>query len=85
MSSKYRDAVIRAARTFGQGFLGVLILTAVPILRDMVSAVVGGGEITIDLNAWQNIALAALAGGLIALISFVQNAVEDKTGKAALK
>lgn len=73
-----KDALRRAARTFGQAFVGVLALTAIPVLRDIVQAAVGGGEIKIDLNAWQNIALAALAGGFIALISWAQNMLEDK-------
>lgn len=58
---------------------------AIPALNSLISSVASGGEVEIDVNIWQGIAIAAVAGGLIALISFGQNAVEDKTGKALLK
>lgn len=73
-----KDAIRRAARTFGQAFIGVLALTAIPVLRDIMGAAIGGGEVKIDLTVWQNIIFAALAGGFIALISYLQNAGEEK-------
>lgn len=80
------DAVVRAIRTFVQGFVGILALVAIPVLSNIVSSVVNGGDaVMIDLNLWKNIALAAIAGGMIALVSFVQNALEDKSGKTLLK
>ena len=75
------DAMRRALRTFVQGFLGVLALVAVPALTDLVQAVASGGEVAIDVNFWQGVAVAALAGGLIALISWGQNVLEQATGK----
>lgn len=79
--SKWRDIFIRAGRTFGQGFVGVLALLAIPILNKLIQDVAGGGEVTIDVNLWQSIGLAAAAGGFIALISFLQNWFEESTGK----
>jgi hypothetical protein len=78
------DAVKRAVRTFAQGFVGTLVLLAVPVLNNLVQAVAGGGEVTLDVSAWQSIGIAAVAGGMIALVSWAQNALEDKTGTAVL-
>jgi hypothetical protein len=74
------DALRRAARTFFQGVIGVLVLLAVPVLNQLIQSVAGGGEVTIDLDLWRSIGIAAVAGGVIALIAFLQNALEDRTG-----
>jgi hypothetical protein len=74
------DALRRAARTFLQGVVGVLVLLAVPALNQVIQAVASGGEVVIDVDLWRSIGIAALAGGVIATISFVQNVLEDKTG-----
>lgn len=79
------DALKRALRTFIQGFVGVLAIVAVPALKDLISSVASGGDVDIDVNLWQGIAVAAVAGGVIALIAWAQNAVEDSTGKTLLK
>lgn len=80
------DPIRRAIRTFLQGFVGVLALVAVPLLSNIVSSVVNGGnDVMIDLNIWKNIGIAAIAGGVISLVAFVQNALEDRSGKALLK
>lgn len=82
-----KDALKRAARTFVQGAVGIFALAAIGPLNALITGVVSGGgsDVTIDLNLWRNIGLACLAGGVIALVSLLQNAVEDKTGKTALK
>lgn len=74
------DAIRRAVRTFFQGAIGVLVLIAVPVLNQLIQAVGAGGAVVIDVDLWQSIGIAALAGGVIALIAFLQNALEDKTG-----
>jgi hypothetical protein len=76
------DALRRAARTFFQGVIGVLVLLAVPVLNQLIQSVADGGEVTIDLDLWRSIGIAAVAGGVIALISFLQNWLEDSTGSA---
>lgn len=79
------DAVRRAIRTFIQGFIGVLALVAVPQLTNIVNDAVDGRAISVSLDVWQSIVFAAIAGGVIALISWAQNELEDTTGKAVLK
>ena len=78
------DALKRALRTFVQGFIGVLALLALPVLNALIQAVAGGGTVNIDVDAWQSIGIAAVAGGVIALISWAQNELEAKTGKDLL-
>ena len=79
------DALRRAIRTFLQGFVGVLALVAVPLLSNIVSSVVNGGnDVVVDLNIWKNIAIAAIAGGVISLVAFVQNALEDRNAMPKL-
>lgn len=78
------EALKRAIRTFAQGFIGVLALVAIPQLNAMVQAVVGGDAIELHIDVWQGIVIAAIAGGAIALISWAQNALEDKTGTTIL-
>lgn len=82
-----RDTVVRALRTFAQGFVGVLVLAAIPAARNLVDAVVGGNgsSVDIDLTFWRNVALAAIAGGVIALVSFLHNLLEDKGALPNLK
>ena len=75
-----RDTIIRTLRTFLQGFIGTLALLAVPVLNTIIQTVAGGGTVEIDLNVWQSVGFAAVAGGVIALIAFGQNALEEKTG-----
>ena len=78
------DTGKRAVRTFAQGFLGVLAVLALPVLNDLISSAAGGGEVTVDVDVWRKILIAGIAGGVIALISFGQNAFEQKTGKDIL-
>ena len=40
---------------------------------------VAGGEIDINANVLQSIGIACIVGGFIALISFGQNVLEEKT------
>lgn len=78
------DAVRRAVRTFLQGFVGVLALIAIPALNDLVTAVGNGGDVELDVNLWQGIVIAAIAGGVIALVSWAQNELENKTSVPAV-
>lgn len=78
------DALKRALRTFVQASIAVLILLLSPWLLGLSTTVQQGGDIDIDLNFFGNIALAAVGGGLAALIAFVQNELEDKTETTVL-
>lgn len=70
--SKLKDAGIRAVRTFVQSFLGVYLVAigASPTLTDLA-----------DLTALD----AAVAAGVVAVLTFLMNAVEDLTGTTDLK
>lgn len=72
------NAAKRAARTFVQGFVGVLVLLAVPQLRRIIDGAMDGEVVGVDLAMWQTIALAGVAGGVIALLSWAQNELEDR-------
>ena len=72
------DALKRGVRTFFQSALGVIALQGVALIADANDGV-------IDANLWQRAGMTAAASGFIALVSFAQNAIEDKTGKTALK
>ena len=78
----FTDALRRSVRTFFQGMIGVLVLIAVPVLNQLIQAVAAGGEVVIDVDLWQSIGIAAVAGGVIALIAFLQNLLEDRTQSA---
>lgn len=72
-----RDALIRGIRTFLQAFLGVFLAIS-------TSGMVGPDSLP-DLDVLKRAAIAAAWAGVVALVSFVQNALEDVTGRAALK
>jgi predicted membrane channel-forming protein YqfA (hemolysin III family) len=72
-----RDATIRASRTFFQSLIGAFLATT--ILNTMVSTS------TLDVDALQRAGISAFAAALISLLSFIQNALEDASGKTALK
>lgn len=63
------DALRRAIRTFVQAFLGSIISSGV------LSSVATDG--VVDLSGIQKVGAAAFAAGLIALVSWAQNALED--------
>jgi hypothetical protein len=67
-----KDAAIRALRTFLQSLIGAFLATSV--LQGIAS------DSTIDADALTRAGISALAAGVIALLSFVQNALEDATG-----
>lgn len=63
-----------------RSYLWKSALIAVPILNQLIQAVAGGGEVVFDVDVWRSIGIAAIAGGVIALIAFLQNVLEDRTG-----
>lgn len=67
-----KDAAIRALRTFLQALIGAFIATSA--LQSIAS------DATIDGDALTRAGISSLAAGVIALLSFVQNALEDATG-----
>lgn len=79
------DAIRRAIRTFVQGAVGTFALLAVPILNTIISNVGSGGTVELDPSIWRSIAIAVVAGGVIAFVSWLQNTLEAKAGVAPLK
>lgn len=69
-------AVRRALRTAIQAFLGSIL----------TSGILSGIEVEgfVDLAALQKVGVSALAAGIIAVITWAQNALEDNTGFPAL-
>jgi hypothetical protein len=72
-----RDAVIRGVRTFLQAFLGVFIALS-------TSGAMGIDSVP-DLEVLKRAAIAAGWAGVVAAVSFVQNALEDASGHRGLK
>lgn len=63
------NALRRAIRTFFQAFLGALISSGV------LSAASTNG--VVDWSGLEKAGVAALSAGIVALVSFIQNALED--------
>lgn len=72
-----RDAFIRGVRTFLQAFLGVFLAIS-------TSGMVGPDSLP-DIDVLKRAAIAAAWAGVVALVSFAQNAIEDVTGRAIVK
>jgi hypothetical protein len=72
-----RDAMVRGVRTFLQAFLGVFLALS-------TSGAMGLDAVP-DIEVLKRAAIAAAWAGIVALVSFVQNALEDATGHKALK
>lgn len=75
---KLPDSIRRAIRTFLQAFVGTLAVLAVPALSDLVRQISSSEPYQIDFRFWQGVVIAACVSGIIALVSWAQNALEDK-------
>lgn len=78
------DSARRAIRTFAQSFVGTLAVLAIPALTSIIRSVANAEPYEIDFKFWQGVVIAACAAGVIALLSFLQNALEDHTGMPAV-
>lgn len=63
------DAIRRGLRTFVQSFLGTVLTSGI------LSAVGEAG--VVDWAIAKKVGVSALAAGVIGLVSFIQNALED--------
>jgi hypothetical protein len=70
------DPIRRALRTFIQSFVGALLAS------NVLSAVAEQG--VVDWSALKKAATAAAFAAIVAVLTYVQNAVEDKAGTALL-
>jgi hypothetical protein len=73
------DSVRRAIRTFIQAFIGVILTQAVAIAIDAQK-----GEYVLDIEWIKRVGISALVAGVIALLTFIQNALEDNTSMPAV-
>lgn len=78
------DALRRAIRTFLQAFIGTFILVAVPWATNIVTAIVKAEPYELNFDVLQSAGIAAVFAGAIALVSWIQNALEDTTGTPAI-
>lgn len=66
-----------AAKTFLQAALAILALLAVPELTSWAATIRDGGEIAINVHWWVQVAIAAVGGGIAALVSLAQNSLKS--------
>lgn len=64
-----------AVKTFLQAFFGVLLLLAVPTLTNWAVSLQNGGDVEIDVKWFTKVLIAAIGGGIAALISFIWNSL----------
>lgn len=62
-----------AAKTFLQAFLGVLALLLVPTLTNWAVDLQNGGDVTVDVQFFTKVLIAATGAGIAALISLAWN------------
>lgn len=74
------DSLKRAGRTFVQAFVATLAMLAVPALTGIIQSISNSEPYELDFRFWQGVVVAACLSGVISLVSYVQNAIEDKTG-----
>lgn len=84
LESPRYDWLRRAARTFLQAFVGMVALIGFPIAQNIINAATNGEPVSIDVDAWKRVLIAALLAGAVALVSALQNALEDKAGVPAV-
>lgn len=84
MESPRYDWLRRAARTFLQGFIGMIVLLGFPIAQSVINAATSGQPIDLDFNAWKTVLIASTFAGGMALVTLVHNLLEDKTGMPAI-
>lgn len=62
-----------AAKTFLQAALAILALLAVPELTSWAGTIRDGGTVSVDAHWWAQVLIAAVGGGIAALISLAWN------------
>lgn len=77
-----RNAVRSAWRTFLQSFAGLFLISAAGWLQDVTAWATDDGLSFPDAKVLVKAAIAAGAAAIIAVIAFIQNGVENSTGKS---
>ncbi len=80
MSVAIENAVRSGWRTFVQSFLGIFLISLSAWLLDVVSWAQGGVAFP-QTDTLAKAAISATAASIIATIAFVQNSLENKSGK----
>ena len=79
------DTANRVRRTFIQGATGVFLITYVGPLMTLLTSLtrIAPGEQLpdVDLTFWRNAVVAIFAGGVIAVVSLIQNMLNTWLGK----
>lgn len=76
MNREVTQTILKGAlKTFLQAFLAILALLLIPVLTNWATSLQNGGDITVDVNLFVKILIAAVGAGIAALISYVQNKV----------
>ncbi len=76
MNNEVTQTILKgAAKTFIQATLSILVLLLVPVLTSWAATVGNGGELEVDVNFFAKVGIAALGGGIAALISYAQNRI----------
>ena len=78
------DAIRRAIRTFIQSFVGTFVLVGFPVLQGIVDALNNGDPVVFDVNVYKRVLIVCAISAVIALVSFVQNWLEDNTNTPAI-
>ena len=78
------DALRRAVRTFLQAFVGTFILLAVPWMTNIVVAITNAQPYELNFDVLQSAGIAGTFSGMIALVAWIQNQLEEKTQMPAI-
>lgn len=80
------DSFKRVIRTFLIAFLGIFIPGALGFMNDVTSWATNGGQQPFpDMHSVAYLGVSALSAAMIAVLNYVWNLVEDKTGKGLLR
>lgn len=78
------DSIRRAIRTALQAFIGTFALLAIPWATDIVTAIVNARPYELNFDVLQSAGIAGVFAAGIAIVSWVQNALEEKTNMPAI-
>ena len=81
-----RDSLRRAARTFIQAFLGLLIPGLLGWLHGLTEWARSEGQAPLpDAGSLAYLGVAAIGGAAVAVVALIQNGLEDASGRGLLR